>query len=104
MKEKHYQALLHKHVGGKREVVCRYGFVDVLTDDTIYEVKKWNCYKMVVGQLDAYLRCFPGRRKVAVLFGKPYQDRAKKAAVVDLLRKNGIAVWMYDQNNVLFEL
>jgi hypothetical protein len=41
---------------------------------------------------------------VAVLFGKPYQDRCKKRDVVQLLKQNGIEVWMYDQQDVLFEL
>ena len=102
--EKHYQQLLHKHVGGKREVCCKYGFVDVLTEDAIYEVKVWTCYKDVLGQLSGYSLCFPGRRKVAVLFGRPYKDRVKKREVVQLLKQYGLEVWMYDSNDILFEM
>lgn len=102
--EKYYQDLLHRHVGGRREVPCRYGFIDVLTDDTIYEVKNWNAYKNVIGQLTGYETCFRGRKKVAVLFGRPYRDRRKKADIVRLLKDNRIEVWMYDDNDILFEL
>lgn len=102
--EKYYQALLHKHVGGTREVKCRYGFVDVLTEDAIYEVKCWSCYKNVIGQLVGYESCFKGRKKVAVLFGKPFRDRTKKRHVVELLKSHHIEVWMYDSNDILFEL
>ena len=102
--EKYFQALLHRHVGGRREVPCRYGFVDVLTDDAIYEVKCWQNYKQTVGQCNAYLTCFPGRRRVAVLFGKPYRDRQKKVHIVQFLKDSGLEVWMYDDNDILFEL
>lgn len=102
--EKYYQVLLHKHVGGTREVKCRYGFVDVLTEDAIYEVKCWSCYKNVIGQLVGYESCFKGRKKVAVLFGKPFRDRTKKRHVVELLKSHHIEVWMYDSNDILFEL
>lgn len=65
-----YQSQLHHKYGGKREVKTPVGYIDLLTDNYIIEVKETNCWKSAVGQILCYDFYKTGRSKVIALFGK----------------------------------
>ena len=54
---------------GKVEVECKHGFIDILTDDELIEVKHVSGYKHALGQVLAYSKSFPTRSLRIHLFG-----------------------------------
>lgn len=56
-------------LGGDTEVPCRYGRVDLVTSDTIVEVKRVDKYLHALGQVLGYGRCMPEKLKRVHLFG-----------------------------------
>ena len=58
-----------KSLGGQIEVPCKTGFVDVLTDLEIIEVKKIKSWKAAVGQVLIYALEFDGKTPRIHLFG-----------------------------------
>ena len=59
---------LAKKENGKREVQCKHGRIDVVTDKYIIEVKEGNSWKNALGQLAAYHIDFPKLTKRLHLF------------------------------------
>lgn len=68
--EKLYQSQLHYKVGGTREVATPVGYIDLLNDTYIVEVKEARDWKHAVGQIICYDFYKPKRQKVIALFGK----------------------------------
>ena len=60
---------LQSEWGGKREVECGAGFIDLLTQDKIIEVKNIINWKHAIGQVICYGMYFPYHQKTIVLFG-----------------------------------
>ena len=67
------QTLERKGVGYQREVSTPVGYIDVLTDDTLYEAKHWSNIKHAVGQILFYGHYYPRANNVIVAFSK--EDR-----------------------------
>jgi hypothetical protein len=67
------QTLERKGVLYQREVSTPVGYIDVLTDDTLYEAKHWSGVKHALGQILFYGHYYPRPRLVIVLFAK--EDR-----------------------------
>ena len=67
--EKEVQQKLAKSTGGIAEVKCGAGFIDLLTDDSIIEIKKASLWKSAIGQVLSYGTYYPNHRKVICLFG-----------------------------------
>lgn len=60
--------------GGRKEVACSGGFVDIVTDTEIIEVKRGCNWKAALGQVMVYGEDFPGRRKRVHLFEDSMQN------------------------------
>ena len=54
---------------GKIEVECKHGFIDILSDDELIEVKHVSGYKHALGQVLAYSKSFSTRSLRIHLFG-----------------------------------
>jgi hypothetical protein len=67
-KEKNLKLQLHKDLGGKIEVETKFGFIDLLTDIEIIEIKVGYNWKYGVGQLLAYGEFYPHHKKRLHLF------------------------------------
>jgi hypothetical protein len=66
--EKQVVDRLQLEIGGEREVECEGGFVDLLTDEYIVEVKNIKSWKGALGQVLVYGNCFPKHKKCILLF------------------------------------
>ncbi len=67
-KEKEIQLRLHRELGGEIEVESSVGFIDLLTDTEIIEIKTGSCWKHAVGQVLMYALDYPKHRKRIHLF------------------------------------
>lgn len=67
-KEKIIQLRLQKELGGHIEVETENGFIDLLTDNEIIEVKLGRLWKHAVGQILMYSFDFPNHQKRIHLF------------------------------------
>ena len=83
--ERYYRDVIHRIYGGKTEVVCAMGRVDLMVNigvrPFILEFKFWDCYKAALGQILCYGDYFPGYSKGLVLLGEP-----KRGVLVDFKR------------------
>jgi hypothetical protein len=71
VKERDISDLLAKHECGKREVHTPSGYIDVLTDKHVYEVKIASKWKAAMGQVLAYKTYYPRHKPRLYLYGKP---------------------------------
>ena len=67
-KEKIIQQELHKCYGGKTEVKCNNGIIDLLTNNMLIEIKDYYNWKCALGQLIAYSFDYPDKEKCMYLF------------------------------------
>lgn len=88
--EWHIQKKLEKELG-YGHAKCDFGVPDIVTPSTIVEIKTWKSWKMVSGQLEAYLKHFPGRMLRAHFFGRMY-DIERTAEIVKYFTMKRIAV------------
>lgn len=97
-KEGEYEAyicklLSKKGISFERQVIIPYGLVDIVTKDTIYEVKLHLDRESVlkgIGQLIVYSESLPGRRLVLV------GQRSDGVILEDIAYKYGIIFWVVD--------
>jgi hypothetical protein len=61
---------LAERVSGKQEVSTDSGYIDVLTEHTIYEVKDFRKWKAAIGQILVYRHYYPKCKPTIYLFGK----------------------------------
>jgi len=64
------QTLEEKGIGYQREVYTPVGYIDILTDDILYEAKHWSNIKHAVGQILFYGHYFPRSKNVIIIFAK----------------------------------
>lgn len=64
------QTLEERGIQYQREVETPVGYIDVLTDDTLYEAKHWSGIKHALGQILFYGHYYPRPRQVIVVFAK----------------------------------
>ena|SRR5579863_3804169 len=69
--EKQIQRKLHKKLGGEMEVDTTFGRIDLLTDDAVIEIKKYDDWKCAVGQVIMYSSDYPDRERIIYLFDVP---------------------------------
>ena len=72
-----YSDALAKALGGQREYQVPTGFIDVLTDSQVIEVKHFACWKHAVGQVCMYGLYFPLKQKRVHLFGRCKAEQLK---------------------------
>lgn len=94
-REKPVQKTLWKEIGGRREVPVPHGFIDILTDTEVCEVKIWNDYGDALTQVKRYANYYPGRRmrihffgEVPMLKGELYYEKIMD--IFMLLRNDGV--------------
>ena len=66
--EKKIQEKLHKQLGGLIEVETDFGYIDLLTDTSIIEIKNGDNWKHGLGQLIVYSHFYPNHKKILYLF------------------------------------
>ena len=66
--EKIAQQTLHLELGGKIEVPTSLGYIDLLTETEIIEIKKCKLYKAAIGQVLCYSLEYPDHTKRVHLF------------------------------------
>jgi hypothetical protein len=69
-KEKEIQSKLKEELGAASEVKTAFGYVDLLTDTKIIEIKNATNWKDALGQILCYSIEYPEHTKVIVLFGE----------------------------------
>jgi hypothetical protein len=67
-REKVVQIRLHKELGGDMEVKTPAGFIDLLTETEVIEIKHADHWKHAVGQVMAYASFYPHHKKRIHLF------------------------------------
>lgn len=69
-REKAVQERLASKLKGSMEVACPSGYIDILTDTELIEVKSWVKWKEGVGQAVTYGHYYPKHQKRIHFFGK----------------------------------
>ncbi|MGL5922142.1 hypothetical protein [Chroococcidiopsis sp.] len=77
-----YSDALAAEIGGKREVVCGAGRIDVLTSKEVIEVKRIANYKEAVGQVTLYGTYYPSLGKRIHLIGHPTLEEKEDIEIV----------------------
>jgi len=73
-KEKQIQTKLHAKYGGVIEVTTAYGRIDLLTNKYIIEIKTYDDWKCSIGQIIAYSREYPTKKRMIYLFDVPKKN------------------------------
>ena len=76
--EYNIQKRIETEVNGHR-VSCPFGIIDIITDDTIIEIKKWDEHKKGIGQILGYSYYFPTYKKRLHFFGIKPSDKKRKS-------------------------
>jgi hypothetical protein len=92
-KEKEIQSKLQERLNGEIEVKTDIGYIDLLTDKEIIEIKNALYWKSAVGQVLSYGTFYPTHSKVIVLFDSEDVD---KAIIESICKEYGIVVWLED--------
>lgn len=79
--ESMYSDALAKEIGGRREVVCGAGRIDILTNKEVIEVKRLAGYKEAVGQVTLYGTYYPNLGKRIHLIGHPTVDERENIEI-----------------------
>ena len=77
---------LARELGGEIEVDTEVGDIDVVTHDSIIEIKKFKQWKHALGQILAYGETMPHKKKVVYLFD--YEDDENELDMVKHILKN----------------
>lgn len=93
MVERKIQEELSKKLNGKREVETECGFIDILTNTQIIEIKHISDWKHALGQLLAYSIEYPTHTKVIYLFGD--NDNVNLDVVKSIYGKYNIELVIY---------
>ncbi|AFX93006.1 putative KilA-N domain-containing protein [Megavirus courdo11] len=70
-KEKIIQKTLQSELGGEIEVKTKYGYIDLLTNDKIIEIKSYETWKHALGQILIYSDEYENKNKCVYLFDVP---------------------------------
>lgn len=90
--ESDIQKWLLRETKGRAEVKTKFGLIDILTDDTVIEIKRAENWKHALGQVIAYSYEYSDRRRALVLFGN--EDIIKHESVADVCAKVDVEVWL----------
>jgi hypothetical protein len=109
-----YQRKLHSMYGGYLDVRTPFGIIDILSEDTIIEIRKFEGYVKSLGRLKFFDTYFPGRKKIYATYGYEINLNVTKEEVFRVFRSHGIDVLLLEakidvivkdtQDNILFDL
>lgn len=89
--EKRLQRYILGQIGhGRREVPTDYGNIDILTRDTLIELKHASKWKEAVGQVVVYGMDYPNYQKRIIIFGE--QKPFRWGAIENCCKQSGIAI------------
>ena len=88
--ERQVQKRLHRELGGTIEEKTPVGYIDLLTDDQIIEIKEIDNWKQAMGQLLCYANFHPSKQKRLHLFNSA--DSTDKEIIEDICSKFEIEV------------
>jgi RecB family endonuclease NucS len=88
--ENYLRDLLIKQIGGKKEVKTPCGYIDILKEDEIIELKEVKDYKNAIGQLQSYNVYVKKPKKTLYLFG--FDANVSKKIVKEICKDNNIEV------------
>ena len=77
-KEKEIQTKLNEELGGEIEIKTEFGFIDILTEDELIEIKIGHDWKCGIGQLLAYGEYYKDHVKRLHLFDFKYDEKIAK--------------------------
>lgn len=66
---------LNLSLQGQIEVATPVGYIDILTENLVIEVKRWRDWKAGLGQVIAYGFFYPQRERRLHLFGNPPKEK-----------------------------
>ena len=69
-REKEIQIILAKKLNAKIEIETQSGFIDVMTKESIIEIKEFSKWKGAMGQILSYSIYYPEKEKIIYLFGE----------------------------------
>jgi hypothetical protein len=81
-KEKVIQLRLQKELGGQIEIKTENGFIDLLTDTEIIEIKIGCNWKHAVGQILMYSLDYPQHKKRIHLFDMEYDEKINRSCSI----------------------
>lgn len=81
---------LMMEIGGEVEVGSRYGKIDLLTEDSIIEVKRYKSWKHALGQLLVYSIDYPNHKKMLYLYGSAKPRKSSWELICDACSKFGV--------------
>ena len=96
--ESYYQTLLEKQFGSGHLPISGVGETDITTDDCHIEIKKWDDYDDVPGQLFKYNQAAPRRRLCVYLFG-PRPSKKKVEHRLKFFADQGIEMYSFGNND-----
>lgn len=89
LREKEIQLRLAVETGGQTEVETPAGYIDLLTEDKVIEIKEIGQWKAAIGQILAYGMFFPEKEKWIYLFGEE-MDAGLHEVITRLCREVGV--------------
>uniref|UniRef100_A0A6C0CBN0 KilA-N domain-containing protein n=1 Tax=viral metagenome TaxID=1070528 RepID=A0A6C0CBN0_9ZZZZ len=94
-KEKEVQKKLHAKYGGEIEAKTPAGRIDLLTDDYLIEIKKYDDWKCALGQLLSYSYDHNDKKLIMYLFDVPINN--KIGMIKERCKKYNVYVRIYDK-------
>ena len=91
------QLKIQKKLGGEREVYVPAGNIDLVTYDSVIEVKPIEQWKQAIGQILVYQQYFPDKKAKIALFNrtrKKYFSRSYLQMIHDSCNSLGVEVIM----------
>ena len=93
LKEESIKKQLNKKYNGETEVFTEMGYIDLLTDDKLIEIKEYSKWKNTSGQLMAYSFEYPDSLKIMYLFNVGDQ---KTKYIKKICKKYNIKLKIFD--------
>ena len=88
--EYNIQQKLEKELNGIKGT-CPFGRIDILTTDTIIEIKKWTEHKKAIGQILGYASYYPSYKKRIHFFGQKLNEQSMRG-LRDVCKFYGIEI------------
>ena len=93
------QLKIQKKLGGKREVFVPAGNIDLVTHDSVIEVKPIEQWKQAIGQILVYQQYYPDKKAKIALFNRTrrkYISKSYLKMIYDSCNSLGVEVIMCD--------